>query len=384
MNKDSNAILPHIQQQSKTTDENQIVNLSKIYIIDNNLNEPYDPVYKYNVLTGSYTPLCQDPLCEHIPAFFKLLDGDGRTECKFAGVLTVLMNGEWIYYHKTDEWKVHRDSSNIEVSGSIQSICAYNYVTHEFRVLYTQEFDPIHGFKGGLTEYFDGYAYFYLASPDPQASAIHLHRINVKTGDIEYMGFKFQYHHIGMSKDYIIFQDNLGNIFRTDHWFNDRVDLLTDCKGIDQAFRYTGGGYQYFTAWVEKDRSDAPDLYRVSIDGGEPEIMIEDISLGYLWSIDDKLYYYVKESKNERRLMHTDEDGRKYYSTYTGEIWRTNADGSKNEIIYVNENLDIRFFRPCGQYLAITYNEVKPDGRYDIADQKLVYDTVAEKWLEYK
>jgi len=110
---------------------------SQIYLLET--SGPIEPLYKYNVLIGSYMPVCEDSLCNH----------ERDSGCKFANIGMTVTAGDWVYFTKTEN----------RSSAMRYLICGYNYLTSEFKVLHTND---VNGPTGISIQYNEGYIYFFL------------------------------------------------------------------------------------------------------------------------------------------------------------------------------------------------------------------------------
>ena len=358
--------------------------LAGVYIIGKFVSGD-NGIYKYNLITGTTTHLCMDPLCNHEP----------HSECRFSGVMDVVIDGQWIYYIKDDELRFSLDRGDKGLE-RIQSICAFNYVTHEFNVLYTNvNKDGYDIFRESLAGSFNGYVYFSLPVlySDGKEGRIS-YRVDVTTKEIEKM-YENEQIHFNKTTDYLFYYDyEQGIIFRADHWLSNITPML---RTTDNILHYNDE-YIYFTSLMEKDISENPDLYRMCIHTFEKELILRDLFAATIRIIEDYVYYIVPFQYDEIGSVFIDSNGMERRKNFIGEIWRAKIGSGEHEMIYCDENLNIDFIQAVGQYLVVTYKEERevlepvfgsvgkfvPAMRFDIADYRLVYDTIAEKWLEYK
>ena len=337
------------------------IDLSQIYIIEKNR----DILYKYNVVTGTYSPLCSDPICTH----------ELWSDCKFAGAFTIRMDGEWVYFPKEDGLIQGADSK----SKMHQSICSYNYVTEEYNILYKIEEISKTGFRGRF-EYYDGYIYFYQGVPDPKVEEFTMSRINLKTKKVENLDWSYKIWHSVIIGNELIFTDGIKALFKTDVYFKNRVDLIEVPKFIGNVFMQSADNFVYYES-IETDKAGAKsELCRVNIKTGENEILLETTRIAYFKIINDYMYYLAEDP--EPQIAYVTDYGEKYYNRYGGKIYRARLDGSELEIYYENneQNLNIKAIENCGKYLVVTYDDVvKKDGitNYQQSPKKIVFDMEA-------
>ena len=335
------------------------VDLSQIYIIEKNR----DILYKYNVATGTYSPLCSDPICTH----------ELWSDCKFAGVFTVRMNGEWVYFPKEDGLIQGADSQN----KMRQSICSYNYVTGEYNVLYTIEEISKTGFRGRF-EYYDGYIYFYQGVPDSKMEEFTMSRINVETKKVENLGWSFKIWHSVIIDNELVFSDGIKTLFKTDLYFKNRTELIEVPIYIGNIFMQTANNYVYYESIESYTSGAKSELNRINIKTGTNEKLFETTRIAYFKIIGE--YFYFLSEDPEPRLLYTNEYGEKYYDRYGGKIYRSKLDGSEFELYYENDkqNINIKSIENCGKYLVTTYDiVVEKNGRtdYQQSSDKIVFDT---------
>ena len=448
------------------------IDLSQIYLIEPKrvlverppgIADRYDyemVLYKYNILAGTSTPLCQDPFCNHLSGsecMFKGSGGissfakDGQSSLEdvyfsrppqispsVSGIYSpitlimpptsVAMHGEWIYFIKADsstEWI----SSNALKEKSIRAICAYNVVTDELQFLYLEEetgelvLEKGRGASsstsspsiGASIEYFDGHIYFKKSEFDEETNVLvpTIQRLNVNTKKIETMYELDGIHDILImrTEDHIYWhnmtpeQDPMTNnqrlfpvIYRTDHWRNNREEVterMVKVNGSDGKENIYVSYWEYDGEGDVNDDSSYSYVNRINVAGAEPKFIYGAFNDVYN-NIDrasvimgDYIYYLIREDEDTAKVMYTDSKGTEHKVFYSG-VARVKLDGGGHEVLLNGESLDLWFIESFGKYIVISYREEMSEDfarggiEYGLADQKLVYDTVAEKWLEYE
>jgi hypothetical protein len=320
-------------------------------------------------------------------------------------------------------------------------------VKNEFNVLYSVRGEEQHsddpGFEihidrlynvdmiyRGMLEYYDGYVYFSKPDLSEDGGAIHtMHRVNVRTKRIEPMyefdygrGYddvnrRYQDHNIILrTKDHIYWEDIqiVGNdfhmkIYRTDYWRNNATDIFVYDRGSVIGSDGMENIYMTISEYDEETGFFSRDLlYRINVSGGEPEIinyglLPRGVFLRNIVIIGDHIYFLRPAS--ERRIVYTLEHstglpGRPSFTLedapgeiraiFDSEVYRMRLDGSELEMIFSDYSYDFWDIEAFGQYVVVTYWEEKSEElrafghEYGPADMKLVYDTVAGKWMEYE
>jgi len=342
------------------------IDMSQLYLIEN----IEQVLYKYNVTTGTYSPLCNDPLCNH----------ELWSDCKFSGAFTVRMYGEWIYFPKEDGLIQGADA----ISKMRQSICSYNYVTGEYNILYTIEEISKTGFRGRF-EYSDGYIYFYQGVPDPEIEEFTMSRINVKTKKVENLGWGYKRWHSVIMGEELIFTDGIKTLFKTDMYFKNKVDLIEVPKFIGNVFMQTTNNFIYYES-IETDKTGTKsELCRINIKTRKNEILFATTRIAYFKILNDYIYYLTEDP--EPQIVYINQYGEKYYNQYGGKIYRAKLDGNEIEVYYEidKQNINIKSIENCGKYLLVTYDIiVEKNGvkDYQQAPEKIVFDTETGQLLQ--
>ena len=287
--------------------------------------------YKVNYRTGTVTPVCVDPLCGH---------DDGG--CPFYEAEQCAPSGNTMFFIRGE---MSVDKNTGERSGKV-ALCAYDMLNGD-----TKE---IGAFEDALSIIAaeEGRAYFYRLIPDSDGARAKYHFYYADGGKIREMPMKDEY-----SSDDAGSAD-LPEIFAVDggkiYWYGAAEDGMafwsTDLDGKDrreldiivpQAMNgHFSDGYSYYTIKRPSEANDAygrllsqnsNELWRVGIDGGEPEKLSDNIACFIVSG--GKIYYTVAEKEPETIMVHGDT----YYDLCGGKIYRMNTDGSGAELIAETE-----------------------------------------------
>jgi hypothetical protein len=306
------------------------IDLSQIYLFEWN-----DwTAYKFNLLTGSYTPVCTDPLCEaHYSAF--------TDECIFSGVSALQAHGEWLYFITSTSSSSFVNQVPIVVHTA--SALAYNYITGKVNVLYSVKDSVFQNVTfQRIFEYRDGHIYFMKRAFDPETedySLWTLFRVNVNTGRL-YEICTTQGEYAGGIGDALLFYDMLSvrgemTIYKTDMFYQNRVDLVTaqtwaGIVGIYENFIY----YNY--PIPDRYNGNKTAFARIDIQTGESEFIMELPSMMSYVALIDGWFYYAFGGRTECV------------------IYRINAHGGEPEIFYENPEIGILTMISVNKYLVIT------------------------------
>jgi hypothetical protein len=338
--------------------EGNPINLSQIYLFERNITS--QTLYKYNMITGSYTPVCIDPLCEH-----EMVSSDLSSACIFSGVQMVKSHGEWIYFAKVN-MAFNRNSMT-----RLSSLCAYNYVTGDFNVLYATEDGD--GFQG-VFEYYDGFIYFYMAVLNKDGGReLELSKVDINTKKVEHLSIVPRVHS-AMIRDIFIFSDGVRTVYKTDLSYRNRVDLATMPR-LRNVSPVTHGDFVYFFA-IESRGDDISDvLYSLNVNTGETEELAEmEAEGGFVLPIiiGEHIYYFKWE---ENPPVYIDENGEEQKNRYGGKIYRIKFDGNKEEIFFEDANIVINILNAAEKYLVAS-DRMNPA-------EKLVFDTTTGELLRW-
>lgn len=283
--------------------------------------------YKVNYRTGAVTPVCVDPLCGH---------EDGG--CPFYEAEQCVPSGNTMFFIRGE---MSVDKNTGERSGKV-ALCAYDMLNGDTKELGTFE-DAI-----SIIAAEEGRAYFYRLIPDSDGARAKYHFYYADGGKIREMPMKDEY-----SSDDAGSAD-LPEIFAVDgeriYWYGAAEDGMvfwtTDLDGKDrrelditvpQAMNgQFSDGYSYYTIKRATEATDtygrllsqnSNELWRVRIDGGEPEKLSDNIAQFIVSG--GKIYYTVAEKEPETIMVHGDT----YYDLCGGKIYRMNTDGSGAELI---------------------------------------------------
>jgi hypothetical protein len=336
---DGNPISPPV---SATTDADGNIDLSQIYMFEVRGGSPY----KFNVLTGLQSPICPDPLCEeHFP----------WSECVFSGIIPTMTTaqGEWLYFAavRSNSLEV-KDIAEIIFTGSVR---AYNYLTREFRVLYSESGSSFQAvaFQNHF-QYRDGYLYLcqraYNAETDDY-TLWSLTRVSVDTGRAEEIVSATPSEYAVGIGDALVFYDMLSVrgstvIYKTDMSYQNRVDLVTiqDLAAVHNRFTYEN--YIYFHSYItgEDGRRNSV-LDRINLQTGEIARVMETPSEpSSPLIIGDWIYFGLEHDRSE------------------GRIYRVSAMGGEPEIYYEIPDFGIVFIHKVGKYIVAIFQR---DGERD-------------------
>jgi hypothetical protein len=325
-----------------TDADGNLIDLSKIYHFD----VSFAGAYKFNVLTGSYTPICPDPLCE---------DHHLRSDCVFSGIMAVTAQGEWLYFAAYTHDTIFEDDDT-PISIHTGSIRAYNYLTREFRMLYSVSDDVFNNAAfQRLFHYRDGYLYFLKRAFDPETEDYtlwSLTRINADTGRAEVIADATPGVYRNGIGDEIVFEDMLSvrgeaAIYKTDMSYQNRVDLIT-VQGLASVYNsFTYENYIYFHHYVTGENGRRKDaLSRIDIETGETSKVAEFPSEPLPLIIGDWIYFGLEHDRSE------------------GRIYRVSAMGGEPEIYYEIPDFRILFVNNVGKYIvAISQHDGERDYR---------------------
>jgi hypothetical protein len=317
------------------------IDLSQIYLFERGA----DGTQKFNVLTGESSPLCPDPLCE---------EHHRRSACVFGGASMVQASGEWLYFLS---YKLSTPSSVHDVLTHTGSICAYNFVTREFKVLYSVSDSVFENASfQSLFHYRDGYLYTRQRAYNSETEDYDLWsliRVNADTGGAEVIVSASPAEYVIGIGDVLIFEDRLSvrgetTIYKTDMSYQNRVDLMT-VEGLAGVYHYFSyGNYIYVNHYVAQESGPRrPALIRIEVQTGETEqvtVFPSDIIIPAM--IDDWIYY----------VQHSDRD--------KGVIHRVSATGGDPEIYYEIPDFRIVFIEKVGKYIvAISQHDGERDHR---------------------
>lgn len=311
------------------------VDLSSIYITEIKDGD----LYKFNVKTGTSTPLCDDPLCDH-----------SDENCKFSGVSRIIIKGDKIYYIK--------DSGIIEEYGErklVQYIYEYSYSTGVYTKLYETRDDKY----GGISYRFDyneGYIYFYKKILENGKTRAKLYRINTISKEIE---------ELFVSDD--IFKAVIGGrlyyvetgkgIYSLNIAGEDKRYILEN-PNIYMIKPSSNSNYLYYSLYNNVGDTIKYSLYILNLKTSESVLVTENapLSLYYGISDSDSTLYFLNVAE-EPTLVFTGSDGHKYYNTSGGIIYSYNLKNKKTSVFYSDKNLDIFSIECVGNNLVVKYNK---------------------------
>jgi hypothetical protein len=342
------------------TDADGNIDLSRIYLLELDLRG----FQKFNVLTGSRSPVCPDPLC-----------GDefhaSWSDCVFSGISMMTAAGEWLYFPRNTSVTAHDKNYNIISTTSTGAVCAYNLVTREFKVLYSVS--DIIGQNVAfqrLFHYRDGYIYLRRQAYDPKTDDYDLWsliRVNADTGRDEVIVDATPGEYVAGVGDVLVFEDRFSvrgetTIYKTDMSYQNRVDLITvqGLAGVYHRLKYEN--YIYFSHYVAAETGPRRfTISRVDIQTGEISKVAELPSAAITPFLIGDWIYYLLQSDSAKGVIH-----------------RVSAAGGEPEVYYEDSDFDFMWADGVGQHVVITYRGESGDW-----SNKIVIDTETGERMVY-
>ena len=345
--------------------------------------------YKVNYRTGAVTPVCVDPLCGH---------DDGG--CPFYEAEQCVPSGNTMFFIRGE---MSVDKNTGERSGKV-ALCAYDMLNGDTKEIGAFE-DTL-----SIIAAAEGRVYFYSLIPDSDGARAKYHFYYADGGKIREMPMKDEY-----SSDDAGSAD-LPEIFAVDggkiYWYGAAEEGMafwsTDLDGKDrrelditvpQAMNgQFSDGYSYYTINNPPELKDTygrllsqntNELWRVRIDGGEPEKLSDNIAQFIVSG--GKIYYTVAEKEPETIMVHGDT----YYDLCGGKIYRMNTDGSGAELIadteydfaYLYGTFGGAFSDGENTYIALMFSELREDDfygdgyDYNISPDTLIFDVSGNRFI---
>ncbi len=346
--------------------------------------------YKVNYRTGAVTPVCVDPLCGH----------DEDSGCPFYDAEQCVPSGNTMFFIRGD---MSVDQNTGERSGKV-TLCAYDMLNGGTKELGAFE-DSI-----SIIAAAEGRAYFYRLVPDDDGGSAKYHFCYADGGKIREMPMKDEYYSDDTGSS------DLPGIFAVDgeriYWYGAAEDGMafwsTDLDGKDrreldiivpQAMNgQFSDGYSYYTikrpaeangAYERLLSQNTNELWRVGIDGGEPEKLSDNIARFIVSG--GKIYYTVAEKEPETIMVHGDT----YYDLCGGKIYRMNTDGGGAELIAGTEYDFAYLYGTFGgalcdgenTYIALMFSGLREDDfygdgyDYNISPDTLIYDVSGNRFI---
>lgn len=284
----------------------------------------YPTLMRLNTVTGVLTNVCPDPLCQH-----------KTPECPFAGRLISYTLVDNIYVYAREY--VYYESSNAAKKGNaprIFQICSYNLETMEMTVHKEKERTSNTGAFKIKMLYHDRCIYYEdnVYQEDTGDYEKRIMRINIDTNKEEMLGAPLaglnSIHYLFIVNDRIYFTDGQ-TIYSTDLNMNDKQTHANGKFAFNNFI--TDGKYIYYG--IEESNNPDEHIFRISLDGGEPEDL-GIVSCGS-WMLTEKYIYYYPPD----RINIFNHDGTIANSFFSTQIVRCLHDGTNPEVVIDTKEL---------------------------------------------
>lgn len=361
-------------------------NLADDYIILTMENQDALYLGKVNIHTGSLTPLCTDPVCNHFDM-----------SCPMYGINPAfIQDGDILYFSREGGY-----DNIIERIG----LFAYNLRTGEFEKLISCDKDKIDDFPDNFFKAGD-YLFYYCDRMKEVASEeevsienryFDIYRFDIKTGANEKIGdttdFPIPFSApVMLESDEQTIEWEMGNlVVSTDYDFN-----ILKSEEIDLSNRVFEKGEYTYSVKTAADPDAAAvgawDFYIIDSDGDEKLIM--ENMLSYIHLTD--CIVYTKYIKDKCELLYSKDEvenlAEDYYDYINHDLYIVNVDGTDNRLlgtvedpyidnshIYMFNNVSGCVHEKDGVCLALM-SHMTPEERYDIETQT-VYTVITPESL---
>lgn len=350
--------------------------------------------YKVNYRTGVITPVCVDPLCGH----------DQGSGCAFFDAAQCVPSGNTMFFIRGE---MSVDSNTGESSGKA-SLCAYDMLNGGTKEIGT--FSDTLQILGAA----ENRVYFSRLIPndDGTSAKYHFYYADGGSGKIREMPMKDEYdsENTDSSNFPEIFAVYGGKIY----WYGAAEDRMvfwtTDIDGkkrseldlrVPQAMNgQFMDGYSYYkikrgdgsaeTAYERLSAQNTNELWRVRLDGGEPEKLSDNVA--QFIAAGGKIYYTAAEKEPVTITVHSDT----YYDLCGGKIYVMNADGSGGALA-ADSDYDFAYLYGTfggalcdgeNTYIALMFsdyaeNDYYNDGLdYTVSPDTLIFDVSGKDFLK--
>ena len=320
------------KQEQVNISENSVENLYYFQIEEGILQ-------KYNLITGSVSSVCTDPICTH------------ENSCLFSGVNYVLANENMIYFSRSDMNAVEYNNEIVYIT---ESICSYDYETGRTKVLCEIK-SGMDSALQGMIEYYDDYIYFYRQTPDPDITEYSLFRVSATGGEIEDMSISVPMWHGAHWGERLYFFDNVDTLYSMSIYGEEKkIEFETERPGRVNLIRDTKDNYLYF--WVIYN-DGACEIWKKDLIKNELKRILETDTgtVASLYRIGDTLYYLLAGEEIEYGVS---DNGRTYYDSYLGKIYKISVNGGNTTTVYDDPATHLIYLRKCGERLVAFYRQV--------------------------
>lgn len=348
----------------------------------------------FNPATGSMTPICTDPLCDHTYT----------SGCPFAGYNTVwephYYNGSIYFlsmqtFGKPDDFAVMRyDMDSAEVTELIDMKKLEKYIP-----------DDVHE-SGGQSFGFNGSYFRYTIRGEDRTPKFML-RVALDDGKVEILSTEYRQPFAQYKKQFLAYTPELDytavscGIMLTDK--NGKlIKTILPEKRISIAFDdlLDEGKLIYVTAFQKENGKydrDRMTVYMYDMDTEEDRVIIENFPSSYIACVGDYIYYskYVDDLP---MIGYDLNNNAEQFNTSGGILYRLNINTGEESIAFElpeyclnSTNID-----RVGQYIIIGYQNTDYDNYEEEATSRsiwcdyakesgrIVYDTVSETTAIYK
>ncbi len=294
-------------------------------------------LYKVNVETGRFSPVCEDPLCRH---------SNGEL-CKYAEVQS--------FTQRDHTFLFLQDGGRSEGSADLRDIrvCGYDMEARALSVYdvisCTSETSP----AGGL-EIYDGYVYYYYNNYVDGEFSMSLRRVNVETGEREELGINTKWVPVTRVNDRL-YHSNGQEIYHTDLLYNDKQTVLSASNHHRIALKAADekGNLYYLETQMDESGEEIISTFKKYDIATRNSTIITTIDekneqFAFVRARNDTIYYVLGKVENRRMTPGT-----------TVYVW---SEGTP-KVFYESEYGAIMKLDVFDSYVAVVCNdpEAKPD-----------------------
>jgi len=330
---------------------------------------------RFNVLTGTLTPLCLDPLCNHF------MDSD----CAFRGMnpampvyesdgkyyfVRWIVNPylEWMEYDiQNASLRVILDEPMLEELRGSENGSSFSYEFRYGKLYYSEDdFSVVVDLASGEIQS----AQKYIPFPDGIYQDRFIFKNKVHQNAVGMDGFYFADQN-GENREYFLTDTRIAlafpNIIHNDSF----LYLVKNSDNPDE----------------NADTEDLCTLYRYNLKKGKTESIGGDIRYQTFYQRDDWIYYTLYP-ENPVLIGYDKNAGKEVYNKTCGIIWRMNTETGEREKVFDNPEYNLIWNRQMtemvGEHLVVKYsntdyeNSRLVDGfwhQYPTAKGRIVYNT---------